>query len=316
MAFSGLDVVSGFAGGKGAYGGTPLLLRSPKWSENVVDGGVSVHSAPGVEAPQQGEPVIRFRSSVDGWVAIRRSPDASPTGARMFAGAGTLYDVIVEAGDKVAFSAGSLTGLHVVQALAGGRGWEGAFVEAMRIPRWSETLPVAGATTKSAERSRLHGLGEPVFVLRSSADAFVAAGPNPDASTGPKFFIPADEEYFIAADQGDRVAYASAGAFSGVHIAACYAGSLGARGGVVDCVYRALWSETLTSAGTTVNSLKEAPRRDVFGDGIFRVFPTVDGFVTVVQAADPTSTARMPVTARETYDVFASQGDRLAWQPA
>ncbi|MBB4236661.1 hypothetical protein [Rhizobium esperanzae] len=234
----------------------------------------------------------------------------------MFVDAGSLYDVIVEAGDKVAFAAGGLSGLHVVQLLAGGRGWEGTFVDLMRIPRWSETLSTAGATTKSAERSRLHGLGEPVFLLRSSADAFVAVGPNPDASAGPKFFVPSGTDYFISADQGDKVAYTSPGAFSGVHIAACYGGGLGARGGVVDCVYRALWSETLTSAGTTVNSLKEAPRRDAFGDGIFRVFPTIDGFITVVQAADPTNTARMPVTALETYDVFASQGDRLAWQPA
>jgi hypothetical protein len=180
---------------------------------------------------------------------------------------------------------------------------------------WSETLSTPGMTVKSALRSK-HGAGEASFHLQSSDDKFVAVGPNPDATNGPRYIVPVEFAVDICADHGDHVAYVNASAFTGVHVTYCFAGGLSWQGNTSSELANAMWSETLTVAGQTSNIAKEAPRRDVHGDGLFWVFATVDGYITLIQAADPTSVARIPIRARHFEAVSAQPGDRLAWLPA
>lgn len=99
----------------------------------------------------------------------------------------------------------ALAGLHVVQGYAGGIGANSSVQALIANPSWSETLDAAGTTVKAAEAGT--GTGRPIFRLRSGVDVFVAIGPTPNATTGARFYIPAEFDYDIFANPGDKVAW-------------------------------------------------------------------------------------------------------------
>lgn len=101
----------------------------------------------------------------------------------------------------------ALTGLHVVCGSIGGFGAGGQAQQLLRRAIWSQTMAAAGTTGQSAPD--VAG-AEPSFELRASIDVFVAIGPNPDATTGPRIFIPANETRNLFCTKGDFVAWVAA----------------------------------------------------------------------------------------------------------
>lgn len=102
----------------------------------------------------------------------------------------------------------AFAGLHIVQGYAGGAGANSSIQALISNPQWSETLATAGTTTNAAVAGG--GTGRPIFRLRSAADAYVAVGPSPDATTGTRYAIPADTDYDVFANPGDKVAWIAA----------------------------------------------------------------------------------------------------------
>ena len=102
----------------------------------------------------------------------------------------------------------AFTGVHIVA------GYAGSFRRDKSQPIlgkiiWSEA-PATGVTTTN-EVPALHDvLGQPVLRLRSAADAYFAIGKTPNASTGPRVFVPANTDYDVFADSGDKVQWAAA----------------------------------------------------------------------------------------------------------
>lgn len=87
---------------------------------------------------------------------------------------------------------------------------------------------------------------------------------------------------------------------------------------------RLLWSETLASAGTTVNAAQpNRPTEGGFGPSFpaFEVSASVDAWVAfgpspdASQAAGAGNTARYLVRAGTDRQWFAQAGDRVAWAP-
>ena len=92
----------------------------------------------------------------------------------------------------------ALTGLHVWCGYAGSpQGLLGKGV-------WSQTMASAGTTTQAAP-SATTPQGPPMFQVRASADAFVAIGAAPNATTGTRVFVPAGERVEFYAEAGDKL---------------------------------------------------------------------------------------------------------------
>jgi hypothetical protein len=73
---------------------------------------------------------------------------------------------------------------------------------------WSETLGSPSTTAKVAPVGRNYR--PPVFSIRSSIDAWVATGAAPNATTGPRRYIPANTDYDLIVRPGDRLAWVAA----------------------------------------------------------------------------------------------------------
>src|SRR4051794_3066466 len=73
---------------------------------------------------------------------------------------------------------------------------------------WAQTLGSPGTTAQAAPASG--ALGDPVFQVRASADAYVAAAPSPDASSGARIFVPANETVTLYVSPGDKLAWVAA----------------------------------------------------------------------------------------------------------
>ncbi|KAA3500818.1 hypothetical protein DXM27_16575 [Rhizobium rhizogenes] len=101
----------------------------------------------------------------------------------------------------------AFTGFHVFCAFAGGTGENGPRAAALlQRMQWSETLSAPGATTNAAPKGR-QPYGDPIFYLRSSQDAWVAIGPAPDASNGPRMLLAANTDFGLYVDPGDKLAW-------------------------------------------------------------------------------------------------------------
>ena len=75
--------------------------------------------------------------------------------------------------------------------------------------RWSETMASAGTTTNAAPASGV--MTKPGFQFRSSADAYVAFGPAPNAGSGqPRLFVAANETTTVSCQPADKVAWVAA----------------------------------------------------------------------------------------------------------
>lgn len=102
----------------------------------------------------------------------------------------------------------AFVGLNVLQGYAGGAGGNNTVQSLISNPQWSETLEAPGETTNSAIGGS--GTGRPVFRFRSEVDAFVSVGPTPDATNGTRYAVPANTDYDVFANPGDKVAWTTA----------------------------------------------------------------------------------------------------------
>lgn len=100
-------------------------------------------------------------------------------------------------------------------------------------------------------------------------------------------------------------------ALSGVHITAGYSGPYGGSHGQVALLGRAVWSQTMASAGTTTNSAPAAS--DLEREPIFSLYSSADVYYAIGPTPDATSGTRRFLPATTAVDVFAAQGDKVAW---
>jgi len=74
---------------------------------------------------------------------------------------------------------------------------------------WSQTMAIAGTTANAAPASN-SAKGDPVFQLRASADSYAALAVAPDATSGARIFVPANETVTVYGEPGDKVAWITA----------------------------------------------------------------------------------------------------------
>ena len=103
----------------------------------------------------------------------------------------------------------ALTGLHVSAGYAGSATHRYASAKILGRQLWSQTLATAGTTANTAPASR-DTEGDPIFQIAASVDAFVAIGPNPDATNGARIFVRANTDWTAYAQQGDRLSWVPA----------------------------------------------------------------------------------------------------------
>ncbi|QIG68005.1 hypothetical protein EVB55_070 [Rhizobium phage RHph_Y68] len=104
MAFTGIHVVSAYAGLKGYNNSTQQLLANSEWSENLTSAATSTKKAGSGNKPTAaGKPVFRFFAASDSWVVIGKNPDIN-NGARHYIKALEHYDIGVEFGDTYAWT--------------------------------------------------------------------------------------------------------------------------------------------------------------------------------------------------------------------
>lgn len=103
----------------------------------------------------------------------------------------------------------ALSGLHVACLYAGAPTMRhlsqpipGDFV-------WSET-PASGVTTTNAAPAARDSMGDPVFRIRTSADAWVSVGVAPNANANPRFLVTANEDYDLFVKPGDKLQWVAA----------------------------------------------------------------------------------------------------------
>ncbi|MBY3175634.1 hypothetical protein HFO27_13435 [Rhizobium leguminosarum] len=105
----------------------------------------------------------------------------------------------------------AFSGLHVVCAFPGSAAPQIRAASLLGRPIWSETLATAGTTTNASPGvDPTNGLGDTVFHVLAAADAFVAVGPTPNASTGPRVLAPAGEFVTIYVAKDDKLAWIAA----------------------------------------------------------------------------------------------------------
>lgn len=79
---------------------------------------------------------------------------------------------------------------------------------------WSQTMSGAGTTTQAAPNQTDAAIGPGgfnlAFEVRASSDVYVAVGAAPDATNGPRAFVPANETRNFFCRPGDRLAWALA----------------------------------------------------------------------------------------------------------
>jgi hypothetical protein len=102
----------------------------------------------------------------------------------------------------------AFSGLHVTCGIAGPMSNRSSMLSLMGKVLWSQTLPSAGTTTETAPDPQ--DRGNPMFQVRAAADSFVAIAPAPNATTGPRIFVPAGERIEFYGEPGDKLAWVAA----------------------------------------------------------------------------------------------------------
>lgn len=75
---------------------------------------------------------------------------------------------------------------------------------------WTESAALPFTTTQVAPAS-LDAAGDPAFTIYSPVDVIIAIGPgSPNASTGPRYLVPANTEKTFYAQPGDKLAAVAA----------------------------------------------------------------------------------------------------------
>lgn len=108
-------------------------------------------------------------------------------------------------------------------------------------------------------------------------------------------------------------------AFSGLHVACCFAGVPGGRDSEMPIVSTPVWSEnpssdTPTSNAAPNNGDPSQPGRA--GSPIFRVHAYADSYVSIAASPDASASPRHFVLAGQTYDFAVQPNDKLEWVAA
>ncbi|KQP82860.1 hypothetical protein ASF57_12045 [Methylobacterium sp. Leaf117] len=103
----------------------------------------------------------------------------------------------------------ALSGVHIACGYIGGKSGLNNRSLILSPPVWSQTMAAAGTTDKGAP-AVAEDTGDPSFEIRSSADIYVAIGAAPNASTGTRIFVPANETRNIFCSSGDKLAWIAA----------------------------------------------------------------------------------------------------------
>lgn len=103
MAFAGTHIVCCFAGAAGLRGNVMGIIGKTLWSETMAAAGTTGNVVPNGNQ-EDGNPILRIRSTLDIFVAIAPAPNASAS-PRHFVEAGKDYDFFPTPGDKVAWIA-------------------------------------------------------------------------------------------------------------------------------------------------------------------------------------------------------------------
>lgn len=106
-------------------------------------------------------------------------------------------------------------------------------------------------------------------------------------------------------------------ALAGVHVTCAYAGSRGFANSSIPVIGKAVWAETLTSAGTTTN---EAPSpTEQGGQPLFQIASAADVFVSVGPAPDANGLTKIRYFIKgglAPVEIAVNKGDKLAWVAA
>jgi len=102
----------------------------------------------------------------------------------------------------------AFSGLHVVCGFAGVPSANRSVQPVLNNIQWSEAPASATPTTRAAPGGGDNG--GPIFRIRTSADAWVAVGNNPVATTNPRVFVAAGADYDLGVSPGDKLAWVAA----------------------------------------------------------------------------------------------------------
>lgn len=105
MALPSVHVICGFAGGDGSEGqkqGIQPLFRDIQWSEAPAAGVATASSA---KEQSNARPVFRITNTIDVYVAIGTSPDASQDPRFALRATDAPHDIYVKQGDRLAWQA-------------------------------------------------------------------------------------------------------------------------------------------------------------------------------------------------------------------
>ncbi len=103
----------------------------------------------------------------------------------------------------------AFAGLHVVSAYAGASFMRDREQTVLGKVQWSES-PATGVTTTNAATGFDGVRGQPIFRIRAAADSWVSVGAAPNATTGPRFLVPANSDYDVYVVPGDKLQWVAA----------------------------------------------------------------------------------------------------------
>lgn len=100
----------------------------------------------------------------------------------------------------------ALSGAHIVCAYYGLPFNDLPFPQLLSSLAWSQTMANGGTTTNAAP-ARATTFGQIIFEVYSSADIYVSYGVAPDATNGPRVFVPAATTCDYLVQPGDKLAW-------------------------------------------------------------------------------------------------------------
>lgn len=103
----------------------------------------------------------------------------------------------------------AFTGLHVVCGYAGAPSQRHRSQAILGEVKWTES-PSSGVSTTNVAVAPSDTMGDPIFRIRASADAWVSIGASPNASANPRLLVPAGEDYDVFVEPGDKLAWLAA----------------------------------------------------------------------------------------------------------
>lgn len=101
-----------------------------------------------------------------------------------------------------------LNGVHIACGYSGPRGGSHGQISLLGRTIWSQTMASPGTTALGAPLPTDQE-AEPIFSIYASEDIYFAVGATPDATNGPRRFLPATTpvDVFAVASGADKVAW-------------------------------------------------------------------------------------------------------------